>query len=174
VSTLFFDTGAGWNTNEQVTQRVLGADREFALSFELPPGVAAHTFRWDPVELRTCRVHLAEIEITDRSGRTPVVDPEVIQHNGERLPDGAVSFASGDPTFWWPATGDEARVRVRGSWQFDDALRTILTQSERIHELTHQLGKARREMESVYRSPSWRWSKPLRLAGRVARRLKAS
>jgi Glycosyl transferase family 2 len=173
VSTLFFDTGSGWSTSEQVSQRVLGAGGEFNLSFELPSGASARSLRWDPIELRTCRVRLAAVEVTDRGGRTYVVDPDLVQTAGDRLPDGSVSFSSADPMFWWPASGAEALVRVRGEWEFDDALTTILTQSQHIHALTHALAVARREVQSVYGSPSWRWTKPLRLAGAVARRLKA-
>jgi glycosyltransferase involved in cell wall biosynthesis len=173
VSTLFFDTGAGWNTTDRVTQRVLGAARDFRLSFDLPPGIRAGAFRWDPVELRTCRVRVTEIEITDCTGHTRLVDRDTLTTNGEAQPDGTIAFRLADPVFCWPAAGDEVRVSVRGEWEFDDALTTILAQSQRVHELTHQVLELRREVAAVYRSPSWRLTKPLRLARAAARRLKA-
>jgi hypothetical protein len=118
-------------------------------------------------------VRLDAIRVTGRGGEPRDVEPESVHHNGVRLTDGAVSFLTGDPAFWWPADGDEGQVTIRGRWQFDDALQTILKQSQLIHELTGQIGEARREVERVHASPSWRLTKPLRLAKAMARRLKA-
>lgn len=172
-STLFFDTGGGWNTAEQVGQRVFAAANDVNLTFELPPRVRARALRWDPVELRTCRVRLEAVEVGDANGTVSQVDPATIHHNGRGLPDGSVSFRSADPAFWWPATGREGRVTIRAAWQFDEALQTVLNQSQHIHELTDQLAHARLEMERFRASPSWRLTRPLRLASAVARRLKA-
>jgi hypothetical protein len=172
-STLFYDTGTGWNTIEQVGRRVFAAAGDVRLSFTLPPGVRAKALRWDPVELRTCRVRLDAIEVRDTGGATRQVDFATVCHNGICLADGAVAFACADPAFWWRAAGDEAQVTVCGRWELDDSMQTILHQSQRIHELTGQVAEARAEIERVYASPSWRLTKPLRLAKSVARRLKA-
>jgi glycosyltransferase involved in cell wall biosynthesis len=172
-STLFFDTGGGWNLDEQVCQRICMTDGEFSLTFRLPDGIRPRALRWDPVELRTCRVHIGAIEITGPDGRIRPIDAAGVHSNGSRLADGTISFPTSDPIVWWPMSGGVAEVVIRGRWETDDALKTIMAQSRQVHELTQALTESRRELDAVRASPFWRMTAPLRAARSIARRLKA-
>jgi hypothetical protein len=172
-STLFWDSGAGWNIDERVCHRVSAYPRDFRVTYDVPACPRVRALRWDPVELRTCRVRLDAVEVRDGAGRAVITDPAAVQTNGTRLSDGTVSFATSDPMFWWPAKGTVSGVTVRGRWDHDDALTTILKQSEQVHELTRDLTAARRELRKLYASPYWLMTAPLRAAKSVARRLKA-
>jgi glycosyltransferase involved in cell wall biosynthesis len=171
-STLFFDTGSGWRTEEQVSQRVFPADETFNLTFRLPIGARPRALRWDPLELHTCRVRIDGIEMIDAAGRSFDVDPATIESNGQRSRDGTVSFQTGDPMFCWPVDGEVAGVVIRGWWQTDKVLNTVLTLTGRINELTSQLAGTQQQLRSLstrYR----RLTAPFRAMRAVARRLKA-
>jgi glycosyltransferase involved in cell wall biosynthesis len=172
-STLFLDTGDGWTMDHRVSQRVLRAGRDYCLTFQIPAGHRLRALRWDPIELRTCRVRIEQLELQDAKGQVRVLDPALVRSNGEMQSDGTFAFSTADPMFWWPVTGELAGVAIKGQWQFDDTFKTTLNQSQRIHDLSQQLSAAQRDLDRLRSSPSWRLTKPLRLAGAVARRLKA-
>jgi hypothetical protein len=172
-STLFMDTGVGWSIEEKVGQRVSSTGRNYRLTFQLPAGKRLRALRWDPVELRTCRVRIDAIEQVDHAGRTRQVGLADVQSNGERLADGTVSFQTADPMFWWSVPDDISTVTLHGVWEFDDSLQTTLKQSQYVHDLRRQIADTRQEMHRVHASPYWRLTKPLRLVGAAARRLKA-
>ncbi|HEX4589482.1 MAG TPA: glycosyltransferase family 2 protein, partial [Gemmataceae bacterium] len=159
-STLFPDYGGGWDTTARVCQRVSPTIERFEVRFELSPGRQPSALRWDPMELQTCRVLIDAIELRDSAGRVQAVDPATIESNGDRMPDGTVSFRTADPMFSWPVTGEVSEVVVRGRWETDEALQTILAQSRHVAELTQQLTEVRREVRAL--SGYRRLSAPLR------------
>jgi glycosyltransferase involved in cell wall biosynthesis len=167
-STLFWDTGAGWDEVATQSQRVFPTLDSFCLTFTVPAGCRVRELRWDPMELQTCRVRIDAIEMRDAAGRGRPVDLATVESNGDLRDDGFISFRTADPSFCWPVTGEVSTVTVRGRWQADDPLQTVLTQSRHGSKLTAELAEARRQLREV--STYRRLTAPLRA---VARRLKA-
>ncbi len=169
-STLYLDTGAGWNVAEQVNQPACPTIDRFDLTFRIPAGCRPRLLRWDPVELLTCRVRIDAIEMTNAAGQSRSLDPESLETNGHRSPDGTVSFFIADPMYWWPVDGDVMEVKIRGRWETDDPLQTALTQSRYTQELSTALAESQGQLRAMLASPYWRVTAPLRAVRAATRR----
>ncbi|HEX4592509.1 MAG TPA: glycosyltransferase, partial [Gemmataceae bacterium] len=167
-STLFPDTGEGWDAEARVTQQVSPTIPAFDLEFALTAVCRPRALRWDPVELQTGRVRIDAIDLHDSAGKSRSVDLATVESNGDRLADGRVAFPTADPYFWWPVAGEVAHVRIRGRWETDEALKTILAQSRHVAELTRELEESRRQLRR-YR----RLAAPFLAMKNMARRLRA-
>ena len=187
-STLFYDTGAGWNAAESMRRPVCPASERLDLAFRLPAGTQPRALRWDPVELLTCRVRIEGIELLDSAGHVRTVDPGLVESNGSPSEDGTVSFETADPMFTWRVDADVIGVMIRGRLETDDTLRTAVVQSIHAHDLNRAmmatkaalaetsaaLAAAHEQLRATYRTRSWRLTAPLRAAAKVARRLRAA
>jgi hypothetical protein len=125
-TTLYLDTGGGFNGAEAHTTTADTVVRRFAITFDLPGAPAVRRARWDPLELGLCRVRLDHVEYTDRAGRVTRLDPSALVSNGAAAPDGFHDFSRTlDPMFYLPGAGELARVTLRGEWEVSD-LDTVL------------------------------------------------
>src|SRR5439155_23126400 len=113
LSTLFWDVGGGYRAEDSRSARLPPGPGRFRLTF--PVGRAGVlSARWDPLELRTCRVRLDAVEWEDASGAVSRADPAALRSNGDPCGGGGVSFGTLDPMVFLPASGDVARVTLVG------------------------------------------------------------
>jgi hypothetical protein len=139
----------------------------FWLTFDLSNAPTVRRLRWDPVELRFCRVRLDEIRCEDRAGKVTLVDPAAAVCNGVRRTDGVCEFETLDPCFLLPVTGELSRVSVRGTWNVEDKWSSVLSVGQRLQEKNQEIAGLRmhlhntrlRRLVSGIRS-AWHWVKP--------------
>src|SRR5262249_52008583 len=120
-STLYLDTGAGFNEHETVERHPARTAR-FRVEYDLgAPGPEVKALRWDPLEGRSCRVRLERVTWTDGAGVLHEVRPGDIGSNGTVSQDGTHVFTTLDPMFLLPVRGSVSAVRIEGEWWIDDA-----------------------------------------------------
>ena len=124
-STLFVDTGAGFCAEQSVADQLPPGPEQFCCTFVLNEQEPVRRLRWDPLELRTCRVRLEAVEWEDNDGRGHTLDLATVTSNGQRTAEGLLEFETPDPMVFLPVSGPVARVTVRGWYEADD-LRTSL------------------------------------------------
>jgi hypothetical protein len=116
---LYVDQGNGFDAAHVVSTSVDYALPTFVAKLKLD-GSPVTGLRWDPVELRLCRMRLEKVTWHDENGRTFPVDAAAITSNGVRLPDGAFAFDTLDPMFFLPVAGPVAGLTIRGQGEVDD------------------------------------------------------
>jgi glycosyltransferase involved in cell wall biosynthesis len=143
-STLFFDTGQGFNEADTCRTRVNLLNRMFDITFDLSNAPSVRQLRWDPFEGRLGRVYVQEIVWQTPEGKQGLIDVCTISANAVRSDDGVFAFDTLDPMILVPLTGQLARVTVRGWWDIDtaDATRT------RFLSLLREHGDMRSELAS--------------------------
>jgi Sulfotransferase family len=129
MSTLFVDSGAGFRA-EEAFQFPMEAPGEFLANFDLTVARPARALRWDPVEMRTCRVWLSEIT-WQTNGQTHSLDLATLNGNGVEESPGAFRFDTLDPMLVVPVHGPVQRLTIRGRCEVDD----LLTSMRRIETL---------------------------------------
>ncbi|OWK46496.1 class I SAM-dependent methyltransferase [Fimbriiglobus ruber] len=124
-STLFVDTGSGFRVEECDTTLLNAGGGEFRLTFDLGAPRPVRSLRWDPLELRTCRVRLDRVEWEDDRGEVHAADPATVGANGDVTADGVRAFDTIDPWFVLPVSGNVARVTVAGWYEADEVGATL-------------------------------------------------
>jgi glycosyltransferase involved in cell wall biosynthesis len=164
VSTIYWDTGAGWVAGQEVRTLIHAVAGEFALRFELPPIPGLKALRWDPIEGRACRIRIASIEYVDANEETHFVADDALASNGFCSSPGTIEFETNDPSVWWTVDEGVKRVAVRGHWEFDHLPETLASHRGQIDELKAALDMAQ----------ATAMNRTLRFAKRVVARLKAA
>jgi SAM-dependent methyltransferase len=130
-TSLYLDSGAGFRGEEVYRQRLEERGGSFRLTFPLNPAARAARLRWDPVELRLCRVRLDEVSWRDAAGNVFAADLSAVESNGVRQPDGNFAFDTLDPMIYLPVAGDLAEVTLAGRLEIDDLFASLA----RVHRL---------------------------------------
>jgi SAM-dependent methyltransferase len=120
TSTLFVDTGAGFCAEQCVADKLPPGPEQFQSTFVLNGLGPVRGLRWDPLELRTCRVRLEAVEWEDGDGQVHALDLAAVTSNGQRTEAGLLEFDTPDPMVFLPVVGVVARVTVRGWYEADD------------------------------------------------------
>lgn len=172
-STLFLDTGKGWNAHEQVQTRTNLYARDFCIRFQLPAASHCRGLRWDPMEGRTCRVRLQSVDYQLANGTRHSLEMGKISSTGQPLADGTTVFTSTDPMFFLPIEGPVAALALRGTWESDDPSQTIQRQESNRQDLQRKLDDQEQQITELRRRsltlPDWRGMESVR---RVARQLR--
>ncbi len=151
-STLYFDTGAGFNQQEVVHIFAPHSPR-FCQTFDLPVERDMKRLRWDPVEGRLCQVRLEKVAWTDADACIHDLDPNELRTNGNVLSPGEFAFDTIDPIYLLPVSGRVKSLTLEGSWQIQDESTT----RARLQELILQQHQELREWKQRYeRTLGWR------------------
>ncbi len=119
MTTLYVDTGAGFQGDQCVVQEFPGPGH-FRSTFALSGLGPVSGLRWDPLELRTCRLRLDAVKWEDSRGAVHSLELAMVTSNGEHRPDGLIAFETLDPMVFLPLDGDVSRVTVEGWYEADD------------------------------------------------------
>jgi len=119
-TTLFVDTGRGFNAEEARQQSVYCASTAFRLTFDLSGFSGIRSLRWDPVELYHCRVELKRVTWQDHAGQWHTLAPEAVSSNGTRDASGGHCFETHDPMFFLPVGGAIASLHLEGRWDIKE------------------------------------------------------
>jgi SAM-dependent methyltransferase/predicted nucleic acid-binding Zn-ribbon protein len=125
TSSLFFDTGAGFRPEEVVREETEYIP-EFTLEFALDPTAAVRQLRWDPLEMRLCRVRLREVLWQDVNGLITRLDLGRVTSNGRQRDVGAFEFETLDPMIFLPISGPVTRVTIIGACEAKDVPATMV------------------------------------------------
>ena len=165
-TTLYVDTGAGFSEQEAHRQLIDYAASQFCVTFDLSDTQTVRGLRWDPVELRFCRVRLDNIRCQDRTGKETLIEPMEAVSNGYRHPDGYHDFETLDPIFLLPVQGEMTTVTICGTWDVEGYTASILGVGTRLEEKNRQLQWCREQLRVL---PSLRrWGTTALLALRSA------
>jgi hypothetical protein len=147
-TTLYVDTGAGFNELQACRHKASLAQRQFDLTFELTGFRAIKRLRWDPLEMRLCRVRLDEVSYRLRSGEERALDAAEILSNGVKAVDGAMVFETFDPMIVLPIDGPIASVSLRGEWDAVDMAATFAKAHTLLLAKDQRLASAEEELKS--------------------------
>jgi glycosyltransferase involved in cell wall biosynthesis len=156
-TSLFVDTGSGFNAEEVRQQTVYSESSAFTLTFDLSSFSGVRSLRWDPVELHHCRVELQRVTWQDEAGRWHTLDPATATSNGTRDASGGHCFETHDPMFFLPIVGEIASLRLEGCWEikgiyntvcqtlhfWQTASRQLAEAQQQVHQLTQAVQQAR-------------------------------
>ncbi len=123
TTSLFFDTGAGFRA-EEVIQEQTEYTPEFLLEFALDPSTPVQQLRWDPLEMRLCRVRLRQVFWQDGDGLLSRVDLGRVTSNGRQRGEDTFEFETLDPMIVLPISGRVARVVIQGECEAADDAQT--------------------------------------------------
>jgi GT2 family glycosyltransferase len=163
LSSVYVDTGSGFNEKERVQAFAHIEVREFSVRFDLRRIGPFRSLRWDPLEGYWCAVRITKAWSGAPDGRSVVIDLTTVHSNGTARKDGTVVFETVDPMFFLPISGDLADLTIQGEWEVTDMPRLIADlrrqeagarqQADRAEEheaeVQRQLERARRELETV-------------------------
>ncbi len=164
LTSLYVDSGNGFNDRELLRQRAPWVHATFDLTFDLARFGSVRGLRWDPLELRHCRVQLQEVVWQDRAGIAHRLDPASVPSNGSPQPDGSHHFETIDPIFLLPIRGPVVSLRLRGRWEVDSLATSLIR--------THALWERLRSQPAAGHAPirPSRLMAPVRLLARGARK----
>jgi glycosyltransferase involved in cell wall biosynthesis len=178
TSTLFVDTGRGFNEVEVCRQPVFLARSTFALTFDASRFSAIRALRWDPVELHHCSVELRQITWKDKAGQVHSLDPATVSSNGSSDRCGTHRFETDDPIFFLPVQGEMASITLEGRWNIQDVYSTarrtavlhrdardeirarddyIRTLTEGIRARDEQIRTLDGQLKDILHSRRWHW-----------------
>lgn len=115
-TSLYIDTGAGFDTAEPLKTPTNHTLEDFSLTFDLSEAGPVRGVHWVPMEGRYCRVQLCDISYWDANGKVTHLDRERITSNGLVTSDGIHQFLTISPTFFLPIEGEVAGLALRGRW----------------------------------------------------------
>lgn len=147
MTTLFVDSGAGFRAEEAYQIR-LENPADFQLDFDLTGSSPPRALRWDPVEMRTCRVWLTEISWRS-GGRMHFVDVAAVTSNGISEGAGAFRFDTFDPMVFLPVQGPVDRLTIKGRCEVDDVITSMRRMEERLQAASARLQARERELHEM-------------------------
>lgn len=176
-STLFFDSGRGFNEQDACRTRVNLLSKRFDITFDLSGAPCVRQLRWDPFEGRLSRVYVEEIAWRTPEGKRGVADVSEISANGVRGGDGVYPFDTLDPMFFVPFTGPLTCLTVRGWWDIQTSEATQI----RYMNLLREQGAFRAELSSrdeqlhcILTSRRWRAAEKIHSIWRLLRDRRAA
>lgn len=119
TTTLYVNTGSGWNQEQTV---LLSADAKslwFSLTFDLSRFPYVEAVRWDPVENQHCKIKIDTLAYREPSGTTRRLDPGALTCNSVRSEDGWVTFNTLDPHFLIPVADHAVSLTIQGVWDYE-------------------------------------------------------
>jgi hypothetical protein len=156
LTSLFVDTGKGFNSEEVRQQTVFSATSAFTLTFDLSGFSGIRSLRWEPVWMRHCRVELRRISWRDRVGRSHSLDPAGVSSNGTRDASGGHCFETHNPMFFLLVGEDIASLTLEGRWDIKDLYGTCVrtahlweTACRQLEEAELQLGEAQQRVHQL-------------------------
>lgn len=172
-TSLYVDTGSGFREEEVCRPAADLTSPFFDVSFDLSRFPPVRGLRWDPVELRFCRVRLETVVCQDRSGKEVTLDPSQVSCNGILRPDGDFDFETLDPMFFFhiAGQGDYSRIRIRGEWKVEPQSIALSKVEKSLLEKTCRLRECEEQLRLITTSRSWRFLSRLRAARHQVRRI---
>ena len=172
---IFYDSGDGYHAEKSVCRECyIHTDKTFSAFFEVDVPQGTRALRFDPEEGAAVRVSLTDFLVNgDR------MEPH---SNGIRDEDGFTMFYHGDPAYEVTGTfSGRLNIQIAGEMEYPHEAAVIEKQyhqmeamkedaESRIAELGHRLEEKERELEQMRQTKSWRYTQPLRDAGRMVRR----
>ena len=149
-TTLFVDSGAGFRSEEAYQVR-LENPTGFQLEFHLAGSPPPRALRWDPVEMRTCRVSLTEISWQTGAGQTHSLDLAAVTSNGTREGPAAFRFDTFDPMVFLPVQGPVERLTIKGRIEVDDVTTSMRRMEELQQSTTVRLHAREQELQEMER-----------------------
>jgi hypothetical protein len=146
VTSLYVDTGRGFNAEEVRQQTVTSGSSAFALAFDLSDFSGVRGLRWDPVELHHCCVELQRITWRDRGGQSHTLDPAAVSSNGTRNASGGHCFETHDPMFFLPIGEDMASLTLEGCWDIKDIFGTCVRTAHLWETACRQVGEVQQQL----------------------------
>ncbi len=184
---LFYDLGQGYQGEQSIQKECyVHENSTFFVSFALNVPDDTVALRFDPEEGHMVNVRLKSFQVNG--------EEFVSRHNGIQEEDGYSFFYHGDPSYEVQGNfSGHLDVVISGEMSYPDGLAfAIKTQREKdaiqreketiqkekeavqrqLEETKAQLDLKETELQTMRQSLSWRCTKPLRRAGRIARRWK--
>lgn len=150
-TTLYVDTGRGFNESEACRKKAPRPAGRFDLTFDLGDFHTVQALRWDPLELRLCRIRLDKVSYRTLAGETHTVDPARVVTNGTKTADGTLVFETLDPNIILPIAGPVAALMLGGEWETSDPA-TMLAKVHSLFTLKdQQLTAAEQELRARHR-----------------------
>lgn len=130
----YIDTGNGFSENQKVTFNISTKilKEHFFVHFDLGNFNEIKSLRWDPIEMRLCRIKIKDIIITNSNGETKVFDLLQLETNGERISETEFIFSSSDPRFIFPIEEQIKAISISGEWSTYRESETISIQNQTI------------------------------------------
>ena len=160
-SRLYFDIGNGFSEKSSIPMHY-DSNSNAMVSFSLPyENITA--LRFDPAE-EPGGLRLYSLKILKNDGSEVEVDLKTIQANNDLKIGETCVFTTNDPciVFGQGMCTGAVSVRIGFDW---------LDSSELIPVFQNEITLSRKEISSLYNSYSWKLSKPVRIAGKIARKI---
>jgi glycosyltransferase involved in cell wall biosynthesis len=163
LTSLFVDTGKGFNSEEVRQQTVFSGTSAFTLTFDLSGFSGIRSLRWEPVWMRHCRVELRHISWRDRAGQSHSLDPAGVSSNGTRDASGGHCFETHNPMFFLLVGEDIAGLTLEGRWDIKDLYGTCVRTAQlwatacgqrdeaqqRVHQLSGEIIQAQQRVHQL-------------------------
>jgi len=133
MTTLFVDSGEGFRA-EEAFRLPMEDPASFRLHFRLSqsPSRPVCGLRWDPLEMRTCRVALESVSWQSPEGQIHEVDLDRVTSNGAQESGGVYRFDNFDPMLYLPVQGTVAALIIRGRCEVDDLATSMKRVDDRL------------------------------------------
>ncbi len=143
-STLFVDTGHGFNGSENVRQVLnISGSNDFSITFGIRWSVKIRRFRFDPLENRFCKLKITQVIIETIDG-SKMLDFSVLKTqmltNGRVMDDGYIDFETPDPQILFSLSEDVRQLTIQGEIEVYNPLvqiNEILRQKEQLIQSTY-------------------------------------
>jgi len=117
VSTVYYESGAGFAQQQSVVQRVSEYVEPFHLTFDLTGAGAFTSLRWSPLRRSACRVRIQRIVYRDNR-QSRELDGRHLTHNGRDVGDGLIQFLTLEPMFMLDGVaGHGGTLTITGEWE---------------------------------------------------------
>lgn len=160
---LYFDTGSGFS-EEDCIKETYDSNSNTSIEFKIPKtDLKIQALRFDPVEESGC-MEVRNLKIIKKDESEMSIDLNNIQLNSELKLENKYFFKTCDPMLIFSLNdySDVYAVKVEFEWFSNAVLHDVLAQL---------LNQKREEINALYNSFSWKISKPIRIVGKLVRRL---
>jgi glycosyltransferase involved in cell wall biosynthesis len=121
TSSLYVDTGRGFNDRERLQALPETDARAFRIRFDMRGIGPVRSARWDLPRRSWRSVLLTNVWCDGANRRGVAIDLAKVATNGAARPDGSVAFRTLNPSFILPVEGDFTALTVQGEWDRGDA-----------------------------------------------------
>jgi glycosyltransferase involved in cell wall biosynthesis len=119
-SCLYFDSGAGFKSDEMIRVDNDIVSGDFSVSFDISGRGLITGLRFDPYENRLGRISDLRVNYTDADGVEHAVDGSSLTHNGSLSDDGWIVFSTFDPKIFIAVSAVIKRVYISGRYHIYD------------------------------------------------------
>ena len=170
MHTLFVETKSGFNENEKHQQLFqIQKNMKFNISFDISHYLKIRQIRFDPVEGRLCQIKLSEVSYVMKHGEKIKQDLSKIETNGNLIENNIINFNTIDPHIIFNVGGEIEQVLFKGEikisplCEYIEQSRLGLEQSRiEVEQSRIEVEQSRIELEHVYKSASWKLTRPMR------------